>query len=548
MSKQVLCECGHQNPEGTLLCEACGNPLQDVSSQEILTMRYEGGARRSQTYTRTPIDKVWNYFSSVKVGVTLIVLVLIAIAIGTIFPQEVYLPPTADPNTYYKDTYGELGQIYKTLGFDNLYSSWWFIILIGLLGLSIIVASIDRFIPLYRVLKNQRVTRHERFMKRQRLVSTTVVNNPDGLMDQLKGELKKRRYKIKEENGNVLAEKNRFSRWGPYVNHIGLIIVILAGVCRYVPGMYVKEQVWVREGETVAIPGTNDQYYLKSHKFILQTYSDKNKKYKQTLEQVGTVPKNYQTNVTLYQKSGEAILGQTPKLKKIEDASVKVNHPLVFNHYKVFQADYRLNQISSMNFMLVDKKTGTDHGDFSVNLFDTKSTYNLGNGYSIKVLGYFPDFYFNSKNEPDTKSQQPNNPAFIFRMITPDKPKGEVAFIGIKKNLEPLGKNDYAIKFKSLGFKNMSGFIVTKDFTLWIALIGAIIFLIGVAQGMYWNHRRMWFQRKGNELWFAATTNKNWHGFKREMTPILEACGLEEPIDQLEEKTKAEDNERRTVE
>ncbi len=545
MSQEILCECGHRNPEGTVLCEACGNPLIDLSSQDLLTMRYEGGARRSQTYTRTPIDKIWNYFSSVKVGVTLIVLVIIAVAIGTIFPQKVYIPPTADPTTYYKDRYGELGQIYKNLGFDNLYSSWWFILLIGLLGLSIIVASIDRFIPLYRSLKNQKVTRHERFMKKQRIVASTTVDHPDAFIKEVKNILSKKRYKIHEENGNLFAEKHRFSRWGPYVNHIGLIIVILAGVLRYVPGMYVKEQVWVREGETKVIPGTNDTYYLKSHQFILQTYSKNDKQFQQALKQVGTVPKNYQTNVTLYKKSGKTVLGQTPKLQKVEDFSIKVNHPLSFNHFKVFQADYRMNVMTDMKFKLVDKKTGTDHGNFDVDLFDPKKSYNLGNGYSIKVLGYFPDFYFNQNNQPDTKSQQPVNPAFVFRMITPDKPKGEVSFIAIKKNLEPLGKNEYAIKFNGLGTRNESGFVVKKDLTVWIAFIGAMIFLMGVAQGMYWNHRRMWFQRKGNTILFAASTNKNWYGLKRDFIPLIDEVGLPEPVDRLEEKTQQEEKERR---
>jgi cytochrome c biogenesis protein len=545
MSREIVCECGHQNPEGTLLCEACGNPLQDESSKDILTMRYEGGARRSQTYTRTPIDKIWNYFSSVKVGVSLIVLVIVAIAIGTIFPQSVYIPPNADPDTFYKDAYGQLGQLYKNLGFDNLYNSWWFVTLLGLLGLSIIVASIDRFIPLYRVLKNQKVTRHERFMKRQRIVSTTLVKDPEGFIKQAKKVLQEKRYKVSEEKGNLLAEKNRFSRWGPYVNHIGLIIVLLAGVLRFVPGMYVKEQVWVREGETKAIPGTNGEYYLQSHKFIFQTYSKSDKQYQQALSQVGQVPKTYQTNVTLYKQKGQTVLGQTPKLKKVENASIKVNHPLIFDHYKIFQADYRLNEMDQMMFKLIDKKTGTDHGHFTVNLFNPNSTYNLGNGYSVKTIGFFPDYYFNKKGDLDTKSQQPINPAFVFRMITPDKPKGEVSFIAIRTNLEPLGKNDYAIKFNGIGMRNASGFVVVKDMTVWIAFLGAIIFLIGVAQGMYWNHRRMWLQRKGSEIWFAATTNKNWFGLKKDITFLIEEAGLSEPIDQLEEKTKQEEIERR---
>ena len=56
-------------------------------------MRYEGSARRSQTYNKTIVDKIWNFFSSVKIGVSLIVITLIASAVGTIFPQEMYIPP-----------------------------------------------------------------------------------------------------------------------------------------------------------------------------------------------------------------------------------------------------------------------------------------------------------------------------------------------------------------------------------------------------------------------------------------------------------------------
>ena len=36
------------------------------------------------------------------------------------------------------------------------------------------------------------------------------------------------------------------------------------------------------------------------------------------------------------------------------------------------------------------------------------------------MLSYFPDFEFNEDGEPATKSRIPNNPAFIFKMYTPD--------------------------------------------------------------------------------------------------------------------------------
>src|SRR5699024_7597823 len=210
--------CGHVNPEGKVLCEACGKPVaknQDIdgnNKKKLLNMRYEGSARRSQTYNRSIVDKTWNFFSSVRNGVILILIAVIASGIGTIFPQAMYIPenaPNRDPAFYYE------------LGFHELYSSWWYMILIALIGVSLVICSLDRFVPLHRALKMQKPKRHYTFLSRQRLFGETE-NVSDEDRQQVIKKLKKSRYKITEDNGYVLAEKNRFSRWGPYVNHIGL--------------------------------------------------------------------------------------------------------------------------------------------------------------------------------------------------------------------------------------------------------------------------------------------------------------------------------------
>ena len=59
--KEIKCECGHINPYGTVLCEACGKVLEKETveeEQKLLDMKYEGSARRSQTYNKTVVDKV----------------------------------------------------------------------------------------------------------------------------------------------------------------------------------------------------------------------------------------------------------------------------------------------------------------------------------------------------------------------------------------------------------------------------------------------------------------------------------------------------------
>lgn len=536
---EVKCDCGHVNPHGTILCEACGKVLNELETdQQLLDMRYEGSARRSQTYNKTIIDKVWNFFSSVKVGVALIVVTLIASALGTLFPQEMYIPPTIPAAEYYKDQYGTIGQLYYELGFHNLYSSWWYLLLIASIGVSLVICSLDRVVPLYRALKKQNVTRHEGYLKRQRLFGISKADRSEETFNKIKEKLKSKRYHVREENGNILAEKGRFSRWGPYVNHIGLIIFLIGGMLRFVPGMYVDKVLWLREGETKVIPETKGEYYLKNDQFVLEVYDAKKdgEVFDAALEQSGMVPKNYQSNVTLYKKKGDSIPGETPELEKVKDEQIRVNEPLKFEKFAVYQSEYKLNQLEKMTFALTNKATNEEYGTLTVDLFHPEEKYVLSEGYSVEMLSYFPDFQFNEDGEPSTKSSVPNNPGFVFKMVTPDKPEGEVSFVAIRQNIEPFGDNQYKMSFKGIETLNVSGLTIRKDLTLWILALGGAIFMIGVIQGSYWNHRRIWIRKAGGEIWVAGHTNKNWYGLKKEIAAVLEGTGISEPDDQLDKE------------
>jgi cytochrome c biogenesis protein len=540
--KEIKCECGHVNPHGTVLCENCGRTIstENKEDKQLLDMRYDGSARRSLTYNKTIIDKIWNFFSSVKVGVALIVITLIASAIGTIFPQELYIPPNVQPEDFYRDQYGLFGQIYYMLGFHQLYGSWWYMILVASIGVSLVICSLDRVIPLYRALKKQGVARHVSFLKRQRLYSETEITNIDDALKVMKEKLTEKRYKIREERGNLLAEKNRFSRWGPYVNHIGLIIFLIGVMLRYIPGMYVDEVLWLREGETRKIPGTNGMYYLENHQFIFETYQAEKEKdvFQEAITRVGDgmVAKNYQSNVTLYKKKEDTLPGEEAELEKVKDFNIRVNEPLKFDSYAIYQVDYKLNELNQMMFNLIDKETEKNYGQITIDLLNPKKSYDLGNGYKVEIASYLPDFYFDSEGNPSTKTRVPNNPAFVFRMIAPDRPEGETSFVAIRQTIEPNGDNKYKMKFAGVKTVNVTGLTIRKDLTLWILGIGGAIFMIGVIQGSYWHHRRIWIKYDGSILHLAGHTNKNWFGLKKEMKMVIEGTGIKEPIDQKQLK------------
>lgn len=530
--ERVKCECGHVNPPGTILCEACGKILDpNEEKKRIIDMRYEGAARRSQTYNRTIIDKIWNFFSSVKVGVVLIVLALIASAIGTILPQEMNTTMNVPPKQYYEENYGVFGRIYYLLGFHDLYGSTWYILLIAAIGVSLTICSIDRALPLYKALKRQRITRHNSFMKRQRLFNEGTVENWDDQINTVSERMRQKKYRVLTESGNLFAEKGRFSRWGPYINHIGLIIVLIGAMFRFAPGMYVNEMLWIKEGETKAIPGTDQRYYLTNHEFIVEVYDESDREvYREALEKRGNIIKNFQTNVTLYEAEGEVLPGEDPQLKEIKKGEIRVNHPLRFEHFGLYQASYLLNELSAMTFQLVKKETEEVIGELTIDLENPEKRYDLGKGYIVEILAYFPDVEFKD-GELRTKSPNPNNPAFAFQIRSPEHPEGERSVVFIQETLEPLGENDYKLVFKEVDTVNYSGLMVRKDRTLGLIAFGGAIFLFGVILGSFWQHRRIWIKRDGGKLLVSAHTNKNWYGFMKEIETILADTDVPIPID-----------------
>lgn len=545
---RLKCECGHVNPEGTVLCEACGKPVEGNQSidgndeKKLLNMRYEGSARRSNTYHRTIVDKTWVFFSSVKNAIILILIALVASGIGTIFPQEMYIPQEArglTPAEFYETWYGLAGKIYYQLGFHELYSSWWYMIIIALIGVSLVICSIDRYVPLRRALKMQKPKRHYTFLSRQRLFNETD-HVTQSEKDTVVSRLKKSRYNITNEDGYILAEKNRFSRWGPYVNHIGLIIILIAALLRMSPILFLDDYVWIREGEQKVLPSTNNEYFIENKKFTLENYDTDDEKFGKAIEQKGgEVAKNYQTDVTIYKTKEGAAPGQTEDLEKVRDASIKMNKPLKFDGYSVYQSGYQENEFKTMTFDIYNTEDTSEDkkslGEVTIDLRGPEGVYETDTGFKVEVTKYYPEYEMKD-GEPRSISKYPRNPAFVFEVQAPDQEKKEISFVGIGKNVDATGENQYKLGIQKFDMSYASGLTVRKDYTLPLFLIGAFIFLFGVAQGMYWQHRRIWINPEGESgLAIAAHTNKNWFGLKKEIEKAIQGTNIPMPIDQEED-------------
>jgi cytochrome c biogenesis protein len=536
--ENTKCECGHQNPLATILCESCGKPLQDSEGVQDtpLEMKYDGVARRSQKDNPGPLDRVWNFFSSVKIAVYLIIITLLTSILGTIYPQENTFI-NLDPSVYYKETYGTLGNIYYLLGLSHTYESWWFITLMLMIGTSLIVCSLDRVLPLYRALSKQQIRKHMSFLMRQKvaysgpLQSEGIPADPIGWIKKSGGFLRKKGYKVHSDKDGtaLLAEKNRFSRWGPYINHIGLILFLGAVLMRGIPGWHMDQYVGFPEGQPVKVPET--PYYLLNEKFTVEYYEDN-----------PGVPRIYETQAILYTCESQCDDPlKEPVLREVHRQNIIVNKPLSYKGLLAYQFDFKQTpMLLSVNPSLRNKQTGETYGSFELSMFKPQTRYQAG-AYTLALKGYFPDFDMDDKGQPITKSKDPNTPAFIFLIQGPGLDANGEVYMYFPKQLDKeryrqdelngVIASKLELTAGSMENVKISGFTsylnLRKDRAIPFIWVGAAISMIGLIMGFYWQHRRIWIRIDDGVLTLGGHTNKNWFGLRKECADVLRKTGID---------------------
>lgn len=550
MIENTKCECGHQNYVGTVLCESCGKPLVDDGSSEPLEMRYDGVARRSQRVNKSWIDHIWSFFSSVKVAVYIIIITLLLATLGTIYPQESMFI-NMDPSVFYEEEYGLSGKIYYMLGLSHTYESWWFKTLLVMIGASLVICSLDRVLPLYRALSKQKIPKHTSFIKRQKVVYTQPVSDDMAdeagrakWLDDFSQILSKKHYRVHRDERAILAEKNRFSRWGPYINHIGLIIFLLAILMRYIPGWHMDEYVSIVEGETKAIEGT--PYYIKNEEFILEFFQPEELS-KQFREEGRIIPKRYETKAVLYECIADCdVPGLEPQLVEVKRHDIIVNKPLKHEGFLAYQIDYDIAaQIISVNPTLINKETGEQYGKLFLDINDPAEHYTVG-PYEIRLVDYYQHYGYNEDRLPTRVSATQEAPAFIFHITGPDLPDDGTMHIYFPKEVDKIAfeqdtinesaGSPFVIQVDSMDDVDIalySTFLnIRVDKAMPYIWVGAFISMIGLVMGFYWHHRRIWLKFEDGELLLGAHTNKNWYGMRNEVAEALDKIGI-----QVEAKT-----------
>ena len=113
-------------------------------------------------------QQLWDFFCSLRLSIFLLIGLALVSIIGTVIPQG--------PQSEYLATISETKiRLYSSLGFFDMYHSWWFILLLYLLTLNLICCSIKRLPRVWKVVAEPVLIMDEAFEKTLTMVKDVKI-------------------------------------------------------------------------------------------------------------------------------------------------------------------------------------------------------------------------------------------------------------------------------------------------------------------------------------------------------------------------------------
>jgi len=418
------------------------------------------------------VGKIWDFFSSMKLGIILLLVLAVVSIVGTIFI------PT-DPATGQQD-------------FLKFYNNWFFRILMALLALNLLVCSLHRLKHIASTLRGPKVPFSEAFLKNLKTGAAFQLKEDTGAVTgRIEEDLRRNGYRIFNESKDgvtyIAADRGRWGVLGPYLSHISFIIMIIAILFKF-------SGLVGFEGDLATVVGKTHNLgeVSKLQNVGLDEYFDIR------LDNFRTVYNNNDPNqgikdwysdVTVIDKS----TGKTFPF------TIEVNRPLVYKKIKFYQMSYGFyfaGKVSSAG-------GGSDNFEIKTN---TANAYTAAPGTDI---AFVPE-YFN----PVTKK-------IAVRIYQGNQ---EVATNEAELN-KPLTYQTASVEFNDA--RDYSLFSVKRDPTVPYMGFASVLLIVAVTFSFLIRHRRVWAMVKDQDgtagVVLGGLSQKHKADFQRDFDNMVDA-------------------------
>ncbi len=180
--------------------------------------------------TRSTARRIWQTLSAVRTGIILLILVVIASAAGTFILQR----PTTEPDQMQRAYSPQMLAWLDRLGLTDVFHAWWFVVLMGLVCLTIVAASIERFPNVWRFFARPYRRPDSHFRTALPIQKKIAAGDPERALAAAHRVFQKQglrpQHVVEDNQVSLFAERNRFSLLAVYIVHASLLLIFLGGI------------------------------------------------------------------------------------------------------------------------------------------------------------------------------------------------------------------------------------------------------------------------------------------------------------------------------
>ena len=465
-----------------------------------------------QEKNKSIIDKIWDFFASVRLAIVIFALISLTSIIGTILDQRAEPEKNIQILTslFGKSLAPGLYSISEKLGFIDMYHSWWFTALLVLFSVNLIICSLDRLPKIWKLIKEPLAPMTEEKLRKFSISRDSVLKGkPEKVKDVVQEAFKSLRFHyvdVQEEGGyQFYSQKGRYSRLGVYITHFSILIILLGAVIGIRLGF--KGFLNLPEGavSNMAFSGMDKEiplgFDLRCDNFDVDFYG------------MSDMPKEYRSVLTVI-KDGKEVLRK----------SIAVNDPLTFENITFYQSSYGLLPDGINRGIFILNAVSADGKKETLNLRFGDSFQIPGTSITGKIINFSPALKIDEHGHIFTYANHMNNPAVLIDFSEPGKNK----FSGwiLKRHPETWQLPErHRVEFIDYWGVEYTGLQVRKDPGVWIVYLGCITMSIGLFIALFMSHRKIWVklieEKNNTRVLIGATANKNRAAFERKIDSIL---------------------------
>jgi len=405
----------------------------------------------------SPVTVMWDFFCSLKLTIVTLILLAITSIIGTVIQQG------KTPQEYIQ-LYGEKAyRIFEKLDFFDMYHSWWFVSLLGIFAMNLICCSINRFPRVMKIVKEPNLAPDDPFYRSLSNVDELVVA---GTVEEVEAKVTKvvsgafAAPVVNREEGKVhcFAQKAAYARFGVYVTHLSIIIILVGAIIGVQFGYkaYVNvaegtsvDKVWPRGGNNPIPLG----FSVRCDDFTVSYYPGSNR------------PKDFTSDLVILE-NGQEILSKT----------IEVNDPLSYKGITFYQSSYGPAGDPVFKFKVQQRATGE-----TVEVTGREKEHiAIPGGASLVPLAFtdsFRNFGPAAQVSVDKGDHQHGTP-FIVMQNYP--------------SFDAQRGGDYIISLLEVNQSFYTGLQVAKDPGVWVVWLGCAMLVLGSMVAFFLSHRRLW--------------------------------------------------------